>query len=299
VRALPLALLACCLLAGCAALPAGPPRDAPETGVDETVTPAPVPDKDVPDVLPGVGDDGANESARFRAVNRERLGDGSLRAQLVHQVEGPDGGLLARSTEVNRIANESTMLLRYERNRRGVDEYGVVDAEVWVGPERAFRRLVRKNGEERLERRPEPGRIRELVRPNAGAMVEALLSTDLRFDERTTVDGRPRYVLTGERETVPEVVRRVGTEANRDVRVTARFDEAGVLRVLRVEWRGEYQNQTVTATFVARFDQFGEATAPRPAWVDRFPTSTPGDDSATSTPADGTPASETATRTAT
>lgn len=290
MRALPLALLACCLLAGCAALPAGLPGDTPEAGVDETVTPAPVPDDNVPDVLPGVGDDGANESARFRAVNRERLGDGSLRARLVHQVEGPDGELLARSIEVNRVENESTMLLQFERNRRGAGEHGVVEAAVWVGPERAFRRLVRRNGEETLERRPVPSRIRELVRPDADAMVEALQSTDLRFDERTTVDGRPRYVLTGERETVPRVARRVGTEANRDVRVTARFDAAGVLRVLRVEWRGEYRNETVTATFVARFDRFGEATAPRPAWVDRVPTSTP---------EDGTPESETATRTAT
>jgi len=290
VRALPLALLACCLLAGCAALPAGPLGDTPDGGVDETVTPAPVPGEGVPELLPGVGDDGADESARFRAVNRERLGNGSLRARLVHQVEGPDGELLARSVEVNRVENESTMLLRYERNRRGAGEYGVVDAEVWVGPERAFRRLVRKNGEESLERRPGPGRIRELVRPDADAMVESLLSTDLRFDERTTIDGRPQYVLTGERESVPAVARRVGTEANRDVRVTARFDDAGVLRVLRVEWRGAYRNETVTAMFVARFDRFGEATAPRPAWVDRFPTSTA---------ADGTLDSKTATRTAT
>lgn len=275
MRALPLALCCCLLLAGCSALTGPAAPTGTTTPAEPTVTPAPVPET-APTVLPGVGDDGENETGRFRAVNHEALGNTSLRSRTVYQLETTsDGDPIARAITVRRVENATTMRLDFEQYRPDMAEFAIRDAELWVGPDRAFRRLELNSGSPDTERRPSERAVRQTIRPDVEPIVETLLSTPLRPDDQYTVDGETWYVLTGERDTLPEFVEVVYTESNRDVRVTARVDEAGVIRSFGVEWRGEYDGETVRAQYVVRFEQFGEATAPKPAWVDRFVDATP------------------------
>lgn len=292
MRALPVLVCCCCLLAGCSGLgpldDPGPEPDDPGALIPEpTVTPAPVPDDGPPLVLPGVGTDGANETRRFRAVNREAFRDSSLRTHTVFQLEdGEDGEPIARAITTRRVENGTTMLLEFQQYHPGMGEYAPTDVEVWAGPDAAYERIERHGGHRVTQRPPNPADVRSAIRPDPEPIVETLLSTPLQRDDSYTVDGETWYVLTGERDTLPAFVDQLETTGNRDVSVTARVDAAGVVRSFAVEWRGEYRDEPVRGTYVVRLQQVGDATAPRPAWVDRLREATPTRDTTTS----GTPA---------
>jgi hypothetical protein len=273
--ALPVLCCVCVLLAGCSALGPAPVAAPSADSPTDTVTPAPIPGERVPHVLPGIGEDGSNETRRFRTVNAEVLGEGSHRARTVYQLETVEGGrVLARTVEQVRVENDTTMRLDYDGYGPDVAAYAVREASVWAGPNGAYRQIRYADRGEETERWNETGDARRVVRTDPEPLVETALDADLQPTDRYEVDDGTRFVLAGPLDRPPRTFAYVELADPRDADLTVRFDERGVVRAYVLEWRGTYEGREVVATYAVRVGQLGDAEAPRPAWVERFQTRT-------------------------
>jgi len=246
-RALPLALVLCCLTAGCGALGGGP--DPGTTGATDAVTPAPV--ERYP---PGVTEETVTNASALLAAHEGVLANRSMTVQTTRTTTYPNGTLrrnvsatLRLAADHVRLASKSTV--RFEDGR-------TVTGEGWANDTVGY--TVSTIDEDRRYARYPPREID----PRAQLTPALPLFADQLTSENVTVE---RVDDGAVRITTDTLVPTDSRYANASLSMLV--SDRGLVHEYRYTVDrpcGPNRCRTVTST---RFTDVGETTVERPAWM--------------------------------
>ncbi|UIO99408.1 hypothetical protein Hbl1158_12875 [Halobaculum sp. CBA1158] len=296
--AVAVALAVVLVLSGCAgALPGVAGDDA---GDGPTVNPAlagtPTPEATPAGGYPvGVAADGTVDAERLVAAHRDALAtgaaaNGSWTVTLTRRIAGPDGTIERASARVR--VNGSDRLYTVERVRGDARLRSVR----WSNGTASASRTVDWDGNASLVGRPADGDGRRGLDTTGGDWLTAVLrGLDATYvATESTPNGSVAVV-----EASAGRVEQFGSPDRRQVRLTARVADSGLVRSVTLRYRISLGNEGAVERVTVATTRLGATTVPRPDWVDRAlatatATATPTDnETATATPTDN----ETATAT--
>jgi len=246
-RALPLALVLCCLTAGCGALGGGP--DPGTAGATDAVTPAPV--ERYP---PGVTEETVTNASALLAAHERVLADESMTVRTTRTTTFSNDTLRRNVSATLRLAADHVSLASETRVRFG--DGRTVTGEGWANDSVGY--TVSTIDEDRRYTRHPPREID----PRAQLTPALPLFADQLTSENVTVD---RVDEPAFRITVDTLAPTDSRSANASLSMLV--TDRGLVREYRYTVDrpcGPNRCRTVTNT---RFSGVGETTVERPAWV--------------------------------
>ncbi|MFC7096768.1 hypothetical protein [Halobaculum marinum] len=253
------ALVVLVVLAGCTSFGVGGGDGGARTvnpALAETPTATATPTGGFP---AGVSPAGVDVEAMIDA-HRAALANGSWTVSLNRTVVGLDGEVERSSARVLVDGNRS--LYTFERVR---GDNRLANAH-WRNGTAAASKRVSWRGDVTLDGRPRDAGGPAGLDPTGGAWLYA-----------ASVDTRPSYagveVTPNGTVTLIEAaegrIERSGLPDRRQVRLSARVDERGVVRSLSLRYEVFLGNEPGSVTLSLRTTNVGSTTVPRPEWVDR------------------------------
>lgn len=250
------------LLAGCNATDGGTPTITPASVPTDASTPR-------PDVAPGVGQTGVEDSFALAAAHRSALDNTSYVLTTNTSISGPNGSLKVERTRT-RVASE---VYHYTQIERVAPTYPVSATapriDVYYDGERALYRS-REGNETTYQRDPTPRLSGPLFDPSNGEQVATLLGAfDRQRIERVRSEGEPRYRIeaSGLRDT-HAIATPALLERPHDGTFRASFTSLGVVRSYRLTYEARFESRTVRVVETMRVSAIGTTNVERPSWYE-------------------------------
>lgn len=252
ISALVVAIL--CVLAGCNGF-----AEQEDAGVEETITPAPVPTV-ATESAPEVSENGINAPA-IAANHRAALASESYTARTRLRWQNRNGSTFADTT-VHRVESGGERYHVTAEYARPQGSANLTEQELWFDGNRTITRVENAAGEEEFQQLdPDP-----TVEYPRARMISDLFSRLEPGDVRQTSDGAT--VVRGPLEGVDELRGLSKFRDETNATMAARITPEGYVDRVAIGFDATVQGRPVEARVTIEFINVGSTTVSEPAWVE-------------------------------